>query len=179
MQTFRDFLITDRTPADVERVRTLTALFDRTTGRFKGTPAQYQELMDGPRGAYTFADLNRVTRGYAYVATRLAEDGYILSPEIFPAYLVAVGAYPAGAAFSGGGIFYRGETAVVRAINDASNEFAEWQENGETVSLDREYTFPVEKSRNLLAVFEPLDEGRMGVVGRGLIGRAKIGRRGA
>lgn len=179
MQEFRDFLITDRTAADVERVRTLAALFDRYTGRFKGTPAQYQELMDGPRGAYTFADLNRVTRGYAYVATRLAEDGYRLTPEIFPAYLVAVGTYPAGAVFSGGGIFYRGETATVRAVSDANSEFAEWQEDGEVVSRESEYTFPVERSRNLLAVFEPLDDGQLGIVGRGLIGRAKIGRRGA
>ena len=75
MQSFRDFLITDRTAADVERVKALAALFDRYTGRFQGTPAQYQELMDGPKGAYTWVDLNRVTRGYAYVSTRLAADG--------------------------------------------------------------------------------------------------------
>lgn len=179
MQSFRDFLITDRTAADVERVKALAALFDHYTGRFQGTPAQYQELMDGPKGAYTWVDLNRVTRGYAYVSTRLAADGYRLEPEICPAYLVAVGTAPAGANFSGGGIFYQGETATVRAVNDAYNEFDEWQEDGRTVSRDIEYSFTVDRDRRLLAVFEPLDDGKLGVVGRGLIGSARIGRRGA
>ena len=88
-------------------------------------------------------------------------------------------AAPAGANFSGGGIFYQGETATVRAVNDAYNEFDEWQEDGRTVSRDIEYSFTVDRDRRLLAVFEPLDDGKLGVVGRGLIGSARIGRRGA
>lgn len=64
-------LITDRTQADVDAVRTLAA-----KGWAKMTDTEKAAWTAGLKGAYNAADLNRVGAAVAYVAGRLADAGY-------------------------------------------------------------------------------------------------------
>ena len=59
-------LVTDRTQADVERVRELAA-----KGFAAMTAAEQAEWMTGMKGAYNAADLNRVGTAMNYLAGRL------------------------------------------------------------------------------------------------------------
>ena len=57
------------------------------------------------------------------------------------------------------GISYTlGETCVVTAIPNPGYAFVNWQENGEVVSTDAEYSFTVLEDRNLVANFTPVYE---------------------
>lgn len=68
-----DNLITDRTPADVEAVRTLETAIKTGTA----TEEQVQQYLNvHQKGAYTYEDLNRVEIAVAYVVERLSELGY-------------------------------------------------------------------------------------------------------
>ena len=60
-------LVTDRTQADVERVRELAA-----KGFAAMTAAERAEWLAGMKGAYNAADLNRVGTALNYLAARLA-----------------------------------------------------------------------------------------------------------
>lgn len=64
-------LITDRTQADVDAVRTLAA-----KGWAKMSDTEKAAWTAGLKGAYNAADLNRVGAAVAYVADRLADAGY-------------------------------------------------------------------------------------------------------
>ena len=66
MSTIIDTLVTDRTQADVERVRELAA-----KGFAAMTAAEQAEWMTGMKGAYNAADLNRVGTAMNYLAGRL------------------------------------------------------------------------------------------------------------
>ena len=59
---------------------------------------------------------------------------------------------------SGGGMVSNGMrvTATIEAIPSEGNQFVAWQENGETVSDNAEYTFTVSGNRDLAAVFEEI-----------------------
>lgn len=66
-----DELITDRTQADVDRVKELTAKWlDNTI-----TSAEKTEWNNGLKGAYNAADLNRVGQAVAYIANILNSSG--------------------------------------------------------------------------------------------------------
>lgn len=67
-------LITDRTQADVDRVRQLTQ-----KGFGNMTADEKAEWLNGLKGAYNASDLNRVGAAVAYVAGRMAEYGYVVS----------------------------------------------------------------------------------------------------
>ena len=67
MSTIIDTLVTDRTQADVERVRELT-----TKGFAGMTAAEQAEWLTGMKGAYNASDLNRVGTAMNYLAGRLA-----------------------------------------------------------------------------------------------------------
>lgn len=67
MSTIIDTLITDRTQADVERVRKLAA-----KGFSTMTAAEQAEWLAGMKGAYNASDLNRVGTALNYLAGRLA-----------------------------------------------------------------------------------------------------------
>ena len=60
-------LVTDRTQADVERVRELAA-----KGFAAMTAAEQAEWLTGMKGAYNAADLNRVGIALNYLAARLS-----------------------------------------------------------------------------------------------------------
>ena len=64
-------LITDRTEADVERLKALCA-----KGWTGMSDAEKEEWLSGLKGAYNAADLNRVGSAVEYVAGRLREFGY-------------------------------------------------------------------------------------------------------
>lgn len=64
-------LITDRTQADVDAVRTLAA-----KGWAKMTDTEKAAWTAGLKGAYNAADLTRVGAAVLYIAGRLADAGY-------------------------------------------------------------------------------------------------------
>lgn len=66
MSTIIDTLITDRTQADVDRVRELTA-----KGFAAMTAAERTEWLAGMKGAYSAADLNRVGTAMNYLKSIL------------------------------------------------------------------------------------------------------------
>lgn len=63
-------LITDRTEADVEKVRTLANKGSKTW-----TAAERAEWLNGLKGSYNASDLNRVGSAVDYVAQRLKSCG--------------------------------------------------------------------------------------------------------
>lgn len=148
MNQFRDYLITDRAEADVERVRYLRSLWGPAPGQWRGTTGELAEWKAGLKGAYNAADLNRVTLAASYVLTKLGEMGYAI-PDTFPAYQISV----AGVG-KGGGLFYKGEQATLQTLQMEGYEFVGWEENGETVSTELSYSFIVERSRVLSPVYK-------------------------
>lgn len=66
MSTIIDDLVTDRTQADVERVKALAA-----KGFAAMTAAERAEWLTGMKGAYNASDLNRVGTALNYLAGRL------------------------------------------------------------------------------------------------------------
>ena len=68
-------LITDRTPADVERVKRLAA-----KGYANMTEAERNEWNAGLKGAYNASDLNRVEAAMVYLADRFNALGYSVTP---------------------------------------------------------------------------------------------------
>ena len=62
MSTILDTLITDRTQEDVDRASYLNGLWDPRALQWRGTPQERAEWEAGPRGAYGFADMNRVVQ---------------------------------------------------------------------------------------------------------------------
>lgn len=84
-----DTLITDRTQADVDRVRTLAALWVTQadgTIQWTGTSAELSEYMAGLSGAYTAYDWARVTGSMTYLAQRLQSYGYAVTLLPLPVY---------------------------------------------------------------------------------------------
>lgn len=69
-------LITDRTQADVDRVRQLAQKGFRNM-----TADEKTEWLNGLKGAYNASDLNRVGAAVAYVAGRLTGYGYAVSVD--------------------------------------------------------------------------------------------------
>ncbi len=69
-------LITDRTQADVDRVRQLAQ-----KGFGNMTAAEKTEWLNGLKGAYNASDLNRVGAAVAYVAGRLTGYGYAVNVD--------------------------------------------------------------------------------------------------
>ncbi len=67
---------------------------------------------------------------------------------------VSVSANPTeGGTVTGGGTYDYGSSATVTATPKDHYHFVNWTENGEEVSTDAEYTFTVDKDRNLVANF--------------------------
>lgn len=71
--------VTDRTQADVDRVKALNA-----KGWEAMTEAERTEWLAGLKGAYNVSDLNRVEHNVAYLAELLGEYGYsvTVSPKV-------------------------------------------------------------------------------------------------
>lgn len=70
-------LVTDRTERDVERWRLL-----HSKGWAGMTEAEKAEWRGGLKGSYNYEDLNRVESAVVFIARRLTESGYFVSPEV-------------------------------------------------------------------------------------------------
>lgn len=155
MENIMDTLITDRTQADVDRARYLNSLWDPRALQWRGTPQERAEWEAGPRGAYGFSDMNRVSQAAAYLIGRLEELGYSVDIEdVTPAYNIRASVDPAGGGTaSGGGVYYKGDTATLIAQAGEKYDFVGWMESGEIVSDSASYSFAVTGPRNLTASF--------------------------
>lgn len=155
MENIMDTLITDRTQADVDRAKYLNGLWDPRALQWKGTPQERAEWEAGPRGAYSFSDMNRVTQAAAYLIGKLEELGYSVDVEdVTPAYNIQVNVDPAGGGVvSGGGAYYEGDTATVTAQPGEKYDFSGWKGNGQIVSESASYSFVVTGPKNLTAAF--------------------------
>lgn len=176
MKQFQDYLITDRTKADTERVRYLYSLWGPAAGQWRGTLEELTEWNAGLRGAYNASDLNRVTLAASYLLTKLGELGYRIPEDIFPAYMASVAVDPPGSGTAKGALFYKGDSVTVNAEPIGESEFICWAENGETVSTDPVYSFTGEADRALSARFEAEWVMETSIVGSGRIGKAVLGR---
>lgn len=65
------YLITDRTPYDVDRWKQL-----KNKGIQNMTATELAEWRNGMKGSYNYTDLNRVEEAVKYVAQRLTQKGY-------------------------------------------------------------------------------------------------------
>lgn len=99
-------LITDRTQADVERVRQLS----RRISAGAATAAEKEEYGSAMKGSYNAEDLNRVGAAVEYVANRLREYGYAVSVQ--PKTDWRAGEIPTAAELE----TYRGNVAALRAV---------------------------------------------------------------
>lgn len=130
MENIIDTLIFDRAQADVERAKYLNGLWDARARRWLGTQAEWDEWTAGPRGAYGWRDLNRVTRAVGYLAGKLSGMGYTVDMEnVVPAYVIRVAASTGGTA-AGGGTLYKGDVATVTAQPEEKYVFVCWMEGG-------------------------------------------------
>ena len=77
-------LITDRTQRDVERWRLL-----HSKGWDGMTEAEKAEWRAGMKGAYNYEDLNRVESAVIFIAKRLSDSGYWVSPVTRPTWGVS------------------------------------------------------------------------------------------
>ena len=69
-------------------------------------------------------------------------------------YTISVSAHPSnGGTVTGGGTFQEGQSCTVRATANTGYTFVNWTENGNQVSSDANYTFPVNGDRSLVANF--------------------------
>lgn len=148
-------LITDRTSADVERAKYLKSLWNSVTGEWSGTAAEYAEWEAGVKGAYNAKDTNRVLEAISYLAGRLERFGYTIGDgDVVPAYSIQTTINPlSSGVVSGAGTYYEGDEATLIAMPSSKYNFAKWTENNQTVSESAAYTFTVDKSRTLAAVF--------------------------
>jgi hypothetical protein len=70
------------------------------------------------------------------------------------AYVIVTNSMPSnGGSTSGGGTFPTGTTRTVTATPGSGYSFGSWTENGSVVSTSASYTFVLNRSRNLVAVF--------------------------
>lgn len=176
METFRDYLITDRTKADAERARYLAGLWGPAPGQWRGTAEELAEWKAGLKGAYNAQDLNRVTLAASYLLTHLGELGYTIPEDTFPAYLASVSVDPPGSGTAHGALFYKGDPVTVSASPIGESRFLYWVENGEPVSEDPVYTFTAEADLSLTAYFEAEWVMASSIVGAGRVGKAILGR---
>ena len=176
MGTFQALLITDRTQADVDRVRYLASLWDPATRTWCGTAEEAAEWRSGPKGAYNAKDLNRVTLAASYLLTQLSEAGYRVPEDTYPTYLVSVSVDPPGSGAAQGALFYKGDAVTVRAEPIGGSLFLGWEENGEMVSEEPVYTFTANENRMLTAKFEAEWVMESSIVGAGRVGKAILGR---
>lgn len=176
MEQFRDYLITDRTPTDIARVRYLKGLWDPVRRRWTGTPAELEEWEDGLKGAYNAKDLNRVTLAASYLLTKLGEMGYSIPQGTYPSYIVSVAVDPPGSGTAEGALFYKGDSVAVHAKPIGASLFQNWTKEGEIVSTSPDYTFTADKDTILTANFEAEWVMETSIVGAGRIGKAILGR---
>ena len=74
-----------------------------------------------------------------------------------PQYTITVTASPEeGGTVTGGNSYQQGETCTVTATANEGYTFVNWTENGNEVTTNDSYTFPVNRDRNLVAIFKEI-----------------------
>lgn len=74
-----------------------------------------------------------------------------------PGRIITTSSSPSnGGSTTGGGEYALGANATVSAPPNVGYKFSKWLENGQTVSLTRDYTFTVSGDRTLVAKFKPV-----------------------
>lgn len=77
-------------------------------------------------------------------------------------YTITLSVDPAGSGtVTGAGAYQEGQTVALTAIPADGHRFTAWQENGQTVSEDAEYTFAAAKDMVLTAVFAVIPTSRL------------------
>lgn len=112
------------------------------------------QAADGHSFLYWSKDGNIVSNNETY--TFIVEENTALIAHFqIEEYLVTVNANPpSGGSVDGEGIYQYGESATVTATPNADYTFVEWTMDGETVSTNESYTFPVQQNTNLTAHFQ-------------------------
>ena len=164
--------------------RTLTVSITKNTGINTGFPTVsyvYQVKRNGgswstisttPNTSTTYSipsgTFSLQFRVYAKDDAGFVSTTYVTGPLAeLPRYTISVSALPSGGGVvSGGGTFYDGTSAVVKATPANGWEFVGWTENGSTVSTSSSYTFTVTASRSLIAVFKQKLTAWIGVNGK-------------
>ena len=113
-----------------------------------------------PVVGYTFVNWTEneveVSTNSSYTFTVNANRNLVANFTLIPVptYTISISASPAnGGSVSGGGTFEQGETCTVSAIANSGYTFESWTENGTVVSPNASYTFTVNASRDLVAIF--------------------------
>ena len=164
--------------------QTLTISITKSTGINAGFPAVsyvYQVKRNGGSWSTISTTSNTSTtysipngtvslqfRVYAKDDSGFVSTTYVTGPLAeLPKYTISVSALPSGGgSVSGGGNFYDGTSATVKATPSDGWEFVDWTENGATVSTSAAYTFTVTASRNLIAVFKQKLTAWIGIDGK-------------
>jgi len=161
----------------IEKSRTFTAHFTAVTAKITlNSNPVYGGVLTGA-GVITQGKLHSITAspnlGYNFVswtegsvfitADTLYEfvigdkDRTFTANFEYKAFKVNVSAKPkAGGTTSGGGEFPQRTNITVTAQPDECYRFINWTEDGVQVSTEKEYTFKVDKNRNLVANFEQI-----------------------
>ena len=82
-----------------------------------------------------------------------------------PTYTVSVSANPNnGGTVAGGGTYQQGQSCTVNATAATGYNFQKWTENGNQVSTNANYTFPVTSNRSLVAHFTAQPQAPTGAI---------------
>ncbi len=176
MSGLADFLITDRTIADVNRVKYLSSLWGPAPGQWRGTRDELVEWSNGLKGAYNAADLNRLTLAANYLLTWLKESGYKVPEGTAPVSMVSVKVLPFGSGKANGALAYTGDTVTLQAREIGDSRFLRWEENGETIGTNRTLTVTADRDRELTAVFLAEWTAQTSILGMAVMGKAILGR---
>jgi hypothetical protein len=124
------------------------------TVSYSGTTATYMPANNLlPNTVYTAT----ITTGAKDLAGNSLASNYVWSFTTVIPYTVTLSSNPAaGGAVNGSGTYNSGSSVTVTATPNSGYIFANWTENGDTVSTNVSYTFTISGNRTLVANFTPV-----------------------
>ncbi|MFN8443764.1 MAG: CotH kinase family protein [Caldilineaceae bacterium] len=154
---YKYFLFVNRTGTGAGTVTTLSNAINCGTQcavTFDIGTTQSLNLSATPQAGSIFAGWSGVCSGTNICSLSITQTAIVTAIFNLKTYTVALSANPsAGGAVSGGGSFNHGTSVTVVATANNGYIFADWSENGATVSTDASYSFPATANRNLVANF--------------------------
>ena len=137
---------------------------DDNTGDYSFAPYMSCRVFDAPNQALyahldsdIFNPLVPPTSSSAHNDVLSVKNQLIVAkvePTTDPIHITVSASPIQGGTVSGGGVYYFGETCTVTATVNEGYRFLGWTENGQSVSMDLEFSFAVVQERNLVANFE-------------------------
>ncbi len=103
-------------------------------------------------GEYLFTGTLVLEEGVINTNNLAAQVKVIVAPEGAKNISISVDPFEGGIV-SGGGLYIPDSTITIKAIPNEEYVFSHWEENGEEISEDRNYTFTVTIDRDLIAKF--------------------------